>query len=98
MQLSSELENEFDNFVVEQLKEEEKMRVASPSMHNFINHASTELFGKSFDEAMNETLTIKIRSIVNLKDKMNLTIEQIASILEYDVDFVTDVLSKYKND
>ncbi|MEY4903492.1 MAG: hypothetical protein RLZZ292_1307, partial [Bacteroidota bacterium] len=106
MQLSSKLENEFDNFVVEQLKkEEENMRVVSPSMHNFINRASIELFGKSFDEAMSETQkamsetqTIKIRSIVNLKDKMNLTIAQIASILEYDVDFVAEVLSKYKNE
>jgi hypothetical protein len=56
MQLSSKLEKEFDNFVVEQLKkEEENMRVISPSMHNFLNRASIEFFGKSFDEAMNET-------------------------------------------
>jgi hypothetical protein len=113
MQLSSKLEKEFDNFVVEQLKkEEENMRVISPSMHNFLNRASIEFFGKSFDEAMSESekaksesekaksenLMIKIRSIINLKDKMNLTIEQIASILEYEVDFVTEVLSKYQND
>jgi hypothetical protein len=126
MQLSSEFETEFDNFVVEQLKkEEENMRVLSPSMHNFLNLASNEFYGKSFDEAMsetqkamserekamsetqkamserekamNETEMTKIRSILNLKDKMNLTAEQIASILEYDVKFVAEVLVKYKN-
>ncbi|MEY4902951.1 MAG: hypothetical protein RLZZ292_766, partial [Bacteroidota bacterium] len=50
------------------------------------------------EKAKSENLMIKIRSIINLKDKMNLTIEQIASILEYEVDFVTEVLSKYQND
>ncbi len=109
MQLNSDLENQFDNFVVEQLKnEEESMRVASPSMHNFINLASIEFFGKSYDEAISESQKaisekqeaqkVIIRSIINFHDKMSLNAEQIAKMLDLDTNFVIEVLEKYENE
>ncbi len=52
---------------------------------------------KSKDDALkskDDALKIITRSILNLKDKMNLNAEQIASILDVDVDFVNDILSK----
>ncbi len=52
---------------------------------------------KREDDALkreDDALKIITRSILNLKDKMNLNAEQIASILDVDVDFVNDILSK----
>ena len=49
---------------------------------------------KDKDEALKDKEIIITRSIINLKDKMNLTAVQIASILDIDLEFVNDVLLK----
>ncbi len=41
-----------------------------------------------------DALKMLVHSILNLKEKMNLNAEQIASILEIDEEFVSNVLSK----
>jgi hypothetical protein len=106
MQLSPDLEAQYDNFVIKHKNEEEDMRVASQSMQDFINRASKEFFGQSLAEVINEKqeainekqelIKREIRSIINLKDKMNLNVEQIASVLELDIHFVKEVLDKYE--
>lgn len=110
MQLGAELEAEYDNFIIKHKKEEEMrvaskgmqdfMNRASIELYGrSIDDTNAELQKskealKFNQEALKDKEIIITRSIINLKDKMNLTASQIASILDIDVEFVNDVLSK----
>ncbi len=117
MQLSPDLEAEYNNFIIKQQKSED-MRTISQGMKDFMHQASIEFFGQSIvdtsaklQEALKDkqdalkdkqdalkdkqdALKMLVHSILNLKEKMNLNTEQIASILEIDEEFVGNVLSK----
>ncbi|MEY4903582.1 MAG: hypothetical protein RLZZ292_1397 [Bacteroidota bacterium] len=110
MLLSSELEKEYDAYVQTQqkIKKEENMRVLRQSTLNIINNLTKNAYGQSVDEMVqaNQTIVqanqsiiqdkdaIIIRSIFNLKDSMNLTAAQIASILGVEIGYVEAILEK----
>jgi hypothetical protein len=98
MLLSSELEKEYKTYIQIQqtIKKEENMRVLSKSTMDIIDIFAQDAYGKTMEEigAMVDNQAIIIRSIFNLKDSMNLTAAQIASILGVEIGYVEGILEK----
>jgi hypothetical protein len=130
MQLSPELEVEYNFFITKQ-KNVEEMRVASQSMLDLVNLLSAEFYGQTIEdkeaqlqeskielqeskvelqeskvelqeskvelqdkkEALKNKELIIARSILNLRDKMNLNAAQIADLLDLEIAFVESVLN-----
>lgn len=96
MRLPVELEEEFNNYVINQQIKENKMRIVSQGSKNYVSNIVKDLFGKSVYELTQENEVQNaalIRAIINFKDKMNLNAEQIATMLDIDIIFVENVLT-----
>ncbi len=94
MRLTPALEQEYNNFIVNQQKNKEVMRVVHQDTKDLINALAKNVYGKTVDEVYQEKDAVIIRAIINLRDKMNLSAEQIASMLGIDTEIVINVLSK----
>jgi hypothetical protein len=112
MQLSPELEVEYNFFITKQ-KNVEEMRVASQSMLDLVNLLSAEFYGQTIEDKEAQLQESKVelqeskvelqdkkliiaRSIINLRDKMNLNAAQIADLLGLEITFVESVLNHVK--
>jgi hypothetical protein len=126
MQLSPELEVEYNFFITKQ-KNVEEMRVASQSMLDLVNLLSAEFYGQTIEDKEAQLQESKVelqeskvelqeskvelqeskvelqdkkliiaRSIINLRDKMNLNATQIADLLDLEITFVESVLNHVK--